>query len=141
MSTTQHIPPDAVVRELEKHVLIDGFRIVIDLEKSRGSRLIDAASGRELIDLYGFYGSLPVGFNHPYFHQPETQKQILLAAGTKVANADVYSTLYAEFVKTFARVAGLRPLERYFFIDGGALAVENALKAAMDWKVRKNLAT
>src|SRR5262249_20793199 len=30
--------------------------------------------------------------------------------------------------------------ERYFFIDGGALAVENALKAAMDWKVRKNLA-
>src|SRR4029079_7575448 len=27
-----------------------------------------------------------------------------------------------------------------FFIEGGALAVENALKAAMDWKVRKNLA-
>jgi L-lysine 6-transaminase len=37
-------------------------------------------------------------------------------------------------------VAGLAPLERYFFIEGGALAVENALKAAMDWKVRKNLA-
>ena len=31
-------------------------------------------------------------------------------------------------------------MDRYFFIDGGALAVENALKAAMDWKVRKNLA-
>jgi L-lysine 6-transaminase len=31
-------------------------------------------------------------------------------------------------------------MRRYFFIDGGALAVENALKAAMDWKVRKNLA-
>ena len=140
MSTTQHISPDAVVGELEKHVLVDGFRIVMDLEKSGGSRLVDAASGRELLDLYGFYGSLPVGFNHPHFRQPEVQHQILLAAGTKVANADVYSTLYAEFVGTFARVAGLRPLERYFFIDGGALAVENALKAAMDWKVRKNLA-
>jgi L-lysine 6-transaminase len=35
---------------------------------------------------------------------------------------------------------GLKPLDRYFFIEGGALAVENALKAAMDWKVRKNLA-
>ena len=28
-----------------------------------------------------------------------------------------------------------------FFIDGGALAVENALKAAFDWKVRKNFAS
>jgi L-lysine 6-transaminase len=43
-------------------------------------------------------------------------------------------------VETFARVVGMPPLERYFFIEGGALAVENALKAAMDWKVRKNLA-
>ena len=34
----------------------------------------------------------------------------------------------------------MRRLNRYFFIDGGALAVENALKAAMDWKVRKNIA-
>src|SRR5438105_5634180 len=34
---------------------------------------------------------------------------------------------------------GLGPLQRYFFIEGGAMAVENALKAAMDWKVRKNL--
>ncbi len=47
---------------------------------------------------------------------------------------------YATFVQTFARVMGLPPLDRYFFIEGGALAVENALKAAMDWKVRKNLA-
>jgi L-lysine 6-transaminase len=46
----------------------------------------------------------------------------------------------ATFVRTFARVVGIPKLPRYFFIDGGALAVENALKAAMDWKVRKNLA-
>jgi len=31
-------------------------------------------------------------------------------------------------------------LARYFFIEGGSPAVENALKAAMDWKVRKNMA-
>ena len=134
------IKPEAVVTALEKHVLVDGFRVVIDLEKSRGSRVVDAASGRELIDLYGFYGSQPVGFNHPRFEQPEVQRQLLLAARNKIANPDVYSTLYATFVDTFARVAGLPPLDRYFFIDGGALAVENALKAAMDWKVRRNLA-
>jgi L-lysine 6-transaminase len=30
-------------------------------------------------------------------------------------------------------------LPHAFFVDGGALAVENALKVAFDWKVRKNL--
>ena len=140
MDKQWNIPPYAVVSDLEKHVLVDGFRIVIDLEKSQGSRLVDAVTRRELLDLYGFYGSLPVGFNHPYFDLPEVQRDLLLASKTKIANADVYSTFYATFVDTFSRVAGLPPLERYFFIDGGALAVENALKAAMDWKVRKNLA-
>ena len=65
---------------------------------------------------------------------------MLAAAKVKVANSDVYSVAFGTFVKTFARVVGMPPLDRYFFIDGGALAVENALKAAMDWKVRKNLA-
>ena len=71
---------------------------------------------------------------------PEVKADLLAAAKVKVANADVYTVQYATFVQTFARVVGLPPLERYFFIEGGALAVENALKAAMDWKVRKNLA-
>lgn len=140
MSRNRNIPPQAVVSELEKHVLVDGFRVVIDLEQSRGSRVLDAASGRELIDLYGFYGSQPIGFNHPRFEQADVQRQLLLAARNKVANPDVYTSIYATFVDTFARVGGLPPLGRFFFIDGGALAVENALKAAMDWKVRRNLA-
>jgi L-lysine 6-transaminase len=129
----------AVLRTLEEHVLTDGFRLVIDLERSRGSWLVDAASGQELLDFYGFYGSMPVGFNHPWFDRPEVKAELLQAAWTKVANSDVYSVPYATFVKTFHRVMGLPPLERYFFIEGGTLAVENALKAAMDWKVRKNL--
>src|SRR2546423_11058186 len=83
---------------------------------------------------------MPVGFNHPYFDQPEVQRDLLRAAKAKVANSDVYSAAYAEFVDTFARVAGSPPLDRYLFIEGGALAIENTLKAAMDWKVRKNMA-
>jgi L-lysine 6-transaminase len=140
MSVASGKAAKSVVADLQQHVLVDGFRMVIDLKKSRGSKLVDAVKGRELIDLYGFYGSLPLGFNHPHFDRPAVQQELLEAARTKVANSDVYSTYYAEFVKTFGRVMGLPPLERYFFIDGGALAVENALKAAMDWKVRKNLA-
>ena len=128
-----------VVAELQKHVLLDGFKLVFDAEKSRGSIFVDAATGREFIDFYSFYASQPVGFNHPYFDAPNVQADLLRAAKVKVANSDVYSVEYATFVKTFARVMGLAPLERYFFIEGGAMAVENALKAAMDWKVRKNL--
>src|SRR5206468_1066395 len=50
------------------------------------------------------------------------------------------TTHFARFVDAFERVAGVPELQRYFFIEGGALAVENALKAAMDWKVQKNIA-
>jgi L-lysine 6-transaminase len=128
------------LKSLEEHILMDGFRIVFDLEKSRGSYIFDAAHGKQLIDFYGFFGSVPVGFNHPYFDQPEVQEELLCAAKTKIANSDVYSEQYAEFVETLVRVAGYPPLNRYLFIEGGALAIENCLKAAMDWKVRKNMA-
>jgi L-lysine 6-transaminase len=134
------IAPSKVLETIEQHVLLDGFKVVVNLDKSRGSYLHNAVSGKRLIDLYGFFGSMPVGFNHPHFDQPEVKRDLLRAAKVKIANSDVYSEGYAEFVETFKRVVGLPPLERYLFIEGGALAVENCLKAAMDWKVRKNLA-
>src|SRR5271169_3776127 len=104
MSANPHAASLAVVAELEKHLLVDGFRIVVDLNKSRGCHLVDAANGRELLDCYGFFGSMPVGFNHPHFEQPHVQKELLEAARTKVANPDVFSVPLATFVKTFARV-------------------------------------
>src|ERR1700730_12564437 len=134
------VDPSRVLHALGDHILLDGFKIVLDQEKSRGSYLFDAANGHRLIDLYGFFGSMPIGFNHPYFDQPDVQRDLVRAAKAKVANSDVYSEAYAEFVETFARVAGLPPLDKYLFIEGGAAAVENTLKAAMDWKVRKNMA-
>jgi L-lysine 6-transaminase len=134
------ISPSKILEEIEQHVLLDGFKIVVDLDKSRGSYLHNAVTNKRLIDLYGFFGSMPVGFNHPHFDDPAVQRDLLRAAKVKVANSDVYSEDYAEFVETFERVVGLPPLERYLFIEGGAPAVENCLKAAMDWKVRKNMA-
>src|SRR5947199_7013211 len=134
------IVPSKVLETIEQHVLLDGFKVVVDLDKSRGSYLHNAVTNKRLIDLYGFFGSMPIGFNHPYFDNPAVQRDLLRAAKVKVANSDVYSEDYAEFVETFERVVGLPPLERYLFIEGGALAIENCLKAAMDWKVRKNMA-
>ncbi len=137
---SMNIPGESVICELEKHILVDGFKLVIDVEKSRGSRLVDLPTQRSFVDLYTFYASQPIGYNHPYFSRPDVEAELLTAAKIKIANSDMYSTQFATFVDTFARVMPLKPLERYFFIEGGALAVENALKAAMDWKVRKNLA-
>src|SRR5438876_5202401 len=134
------IAPSKVLETIEQHVLLDGFKIVVDLDKSRGSYLHNRVDNRRLIDLYGFFGSMPVGFNHPYFDDPQVQRDLLRAAKVKIANSDVYSAGYAEFVATFERVVAVPPLQRYLFIEGGALAVENCLKAAMDWKVRKNMA-
>ena len=134
------ISPSKVLEEIEQHVLLDGFKIVIDLDRSRGPYLHNAVTNKPLIDFYGFFGSMPVGFNHPHFDDPAVQRDLLRAAKVKIANSDVYSEGYAELVETFERVVGLPPLERYLFIEGGAPAVENCLKAAMDWKVRKNIA-
>src|SRR5216117_1303600 len=136
----KQIAPSKVLKTIEQHVLLDCFKVVVDLDKSRGSYLYNAVDDRRLIDLYGFFGSMPVGFNHPHFDDQEVKRDLLRAAKVKIANSDVYSTGYAEFVATFEHVVGLPPLERYLFIEGGALAVENCLKAAMDWKVLKNMA-
>src|ERR1700756_805833 len=78
------VSPGDVIAELEKHILVDGFKLVIDLEKSHGSHLVDAPTGRELIDLYSFYASMPVGYNHPHFDRPEVKADLLMAAKIKV---------------------------------------------------------
>src|SRR5258708_29895410 len=138
--TEKEIAPAKVLHTIEQHVLLDGFKIVMDLDKSRGSYLHNAVEERRLIDFYGFFGSMRVGLNHPHFDGPEVRRDLSRAAKVKVANSDIYSDGYAEFIATFERVVGLPPLQRYLFIEGGALAVENCSKAAMDGKVRKNMA-
>jgi L-lysine 6-transaminase len=100
----------------------------------------DAAAGVDYLDFYAYFASQPIGYNHPRMREAAFQARLLVAATTKVANSDVYTKYYAQFVKTLEQVAGLPGLDHYFLIDGGALAIENALKVAFDWKVRKNLA-
>ncbi len=119
-------------------MLADGMEPVIDLKNSHGSWLVDARDGREYLDLFSMFASLSVGYNHPYLL--ENKARLLEAALNKPTNSDVYSTQLAEFVDTMGRVAQPEYLPYSFFIEGGALAVENALKTAFDWKVRKNLA-
>jgi L-lysine 6-transaminase len=132
--------PEDVHATLKRHMLVDGYPFVIDLEGSRGSWLRDAKTGRDYLDFFSFFASSPVGFNHPRMTEPEIQARLARVATTRVSNADNYTTHMAEFVDTLSRTAAPPGLPHYFFVDGGALAVENALKTAFDWKVRRNLA-
>ncbi len=125
---------------LRRYILADGFPVVCDLEASRGSWLVDARSGERYLDFFSFFASLPLGFNHPALALPENRERILAASLHKVSNSDVYTEAYASFVRTFAEVALPPAFPHLFFVEGGALAVENGLKTAFDWKVRKNMA-
>ncbi|RMG38700.1 MAG: L-lysine 6-transaminase [Methanobacteriota archaeon] len=126
------------LEHLKKHILVDGYPFILDLEKSFGSELYDS-SGRRFLDMMSFYASMPLGMNHPIFNEPEARHELLLAAKNKISNSDFYTESYIDFVETFAKIAVPSSFPHMFFISGGALAVENALKAAFDWKVRKNL--
>jgi len=132
------IKADNVRATINKHMLADGFDLVVDLKKSHGSWFVDKRDGREYLDLFSMFASMPVGYNHSYLL--ERADEIRDVAINKPTNSDIYSTEMAEFVKTMGNIAQPSILPHAFYISGGTLAVENALKAAFDWKVRKNIA-
>ena len=133
-----NISPNKVRDSIGRYMLADGMEHVIDLEKSHGSWLVDARDRKEYLDLFSMFASMSVGYNHPYVL--ENKNRLTDASLNKPTNSDVYSTQMAEFVETMGRMAQPEYLPYAFYVSGGALAVENALKTAFDWKVRKNLA-
>jgi L-lysine 6-transaminase len=137
-SAAVHVQPDKVHEVLKKHMLVDGFDIVFDLKNSKGSWLVDARTGKKYLDFFTFFASNPIGANHDKMFEPAFVEKILRAAINKPSTSDAYTVEFAEFVETFSRIAIPDYLPHLFLIEGGALGVENALKTAFDWKVRKN---
>ncbi len=133
MNTT--IKQETVHEKLGKHILADGYPIVMDVVKSHGSYIVDQ-DGVEYLDMFSMFASASIGYNHPHI---VAQSDFLgKHAVNKPAMSDIYTKEYAELVETFSRVAMPEELQYCFFICGGALAVENALKAAFDWKTKLN---
>lgn len=133
------ILPDQVHATLKRHVLADGYDLTFDMDRSQGVMLYDSKHNRKLLDLFTCFASVPIGYNHPKAVNDEAFKKSLLnAALANPSNSDIYTTEYAYFLETFSRIGIPDYLPHAFFVSGGALAVENALKVAMDWKVQKN---
>ncbi|MBT5385971.1 MAG: L-lysine 6-transaminase, partial [Candidatus Marinimicrobia bacterium] len=132
------ISANNVKENIGQYMLADGMDYIIDLNKSHGSWLVDGRDSTEYLDLFSMFASMSVGYNHPYMIS--NKDRLMQAALNKPTNSDIYSIEMAEFVDTMGRLAQPDYLPYAFYIEGGGLAVENALKAAFDWKVRKNLA-
>lgn len=133
------VTPGNTKSSAARYLIGDVIDIVADLQNSQGSYLVDARSSRRYLDCASYYASLPIGHNHQAMSNDEFEKKLLRAARVKPANSDFYTVELAEFVDSFASIAMPKNFKHLFFVEGGGLAVENALKAAFDWKVRKNL--
>lgn len=124
---------------LRHYILEDGFKFVIDLEKCHDCYIYDATNKREILDLFSFFATNALGHNHPKLLSDKPFIKDLLIAGIEnPSNSDFYTRQYAGFLNAFGKYAMPKAFKHAFFISGGTLAVENALKVAMDWKVKKN---
>ncbi|MBI2379117.1 MAG: L-lysine 6-transaminase [Deltaproteobacteria bacterium] len=132
------VKPNEVHEVLARSMLVEGYPFVLDLDRSHGHWLADAKTGAEYLDFFTFYGSRPLRFDHPRLTSARFADRVVRAGRMKPSNCDIYSSYYAEFVETFRVRATTADLPHLFFISGGALAVENALKTAFDWKAQKN---
>lgn len=139
MITEESIHPSEVRSILSRHLLTDGFDMVLDLQNSHGPYLLDCKSGKNYLDFFTFFASNPLGMNHPKLAaDADFVAKLGQVAINKPSNSDIYTEEMAEFMAAFSRVAVPGYLPHAFFVSGGALAVENAMKIAFDWKVQKN---
>ena len=133
------IEPSNVHITLAKYMLADGLDLVLDLKKSKGCRIYNSRTGKYMLDGFSFFASAPLGCNHPKLTMPEFIKKLGEIAVNKPTNSDLYTVEMAEFVDSFAKHAVPSNFKHLFFVSGGALAIENGLKTAFDWKIRKNM--
>jgi L-lysine 6-transaminase len=132
--------PTDVHKTLGRYMLADGFDLVLDLKKSKGCRIYDSRTGKYFLDGFSFFATAPLGCNHPAMVTPEFIKKMGEIAINNPTNSDIYTVEMAEFVDIFAKYAVPKHFHHLFFVSGGALAIENGLKTAFDWKIRKNIA-
>lgn len=134
----QIISPTDVHTHLAQNMLVDGFDIVLDVANSKECFLRDAKTGKDYLDFFTFFASNPLGMNHPMMFDKSFNEELLSIALHKPSNSDMYTTQMAKFVDTFSYVAKPDHFKYLFFVEGGAVAVENGLKVAFDWKVQRN---
>ena len=110
------------------------FHIKIDFDKSSGSYLFDKVSNRKYLDFFGMYSSIPLGYNHPIFLSQAFREELLRVATVKISNCEMLADESAEFNREFSSYVGKGKFEYFHYCCTGAMAIEAAIKTAMDYK-------
>ena len=141
-TTAPQIAPADVHATLARHILADGYD-----HRASTSRRATApgsttpAAGREYLDFLTFFGSNPIGLQPPEDEGPRVPAAC--CCGWPSSSPRSPTSTASSTRSSWTPSAG-SPCPRYlphaFFVEGGALGVENALKTAFDWKVRRNKA-
>ena len=115
---------------LRRHLITDGLDLVLDLDESHGAWMRCARTGRDFLDCFSYFATNAIGHNHPGVTNPAFLERLGRVAVHKPSNSDFYTVEMARFLDTFSRLAIPEGMPHAFFVAGGSVAVENALKTA-----------
>lgn len=115
------------------------YGIKIDFDKSHGSYLHDKITKNEYLDFFGMYATLALGYNHPIFDSSAFKNRILKIASCKIVNNEILSDEAQSFDKIFTDyVSQNGKFSHFHYSCTGALAIEAAVKTAIDYKGYEN---
>ncbi len=110
------------------------FKRKIDFNKSEGSYLFDINTKHKYLDFFGQYSTLAIGYNHPIFKTKEYLSELKSIGHQKITNCEILSSESLEFDKIFRDYTSKNLFSHYHYTCTGALAIEAAIKTAMDYK-------
>lgn len=107
-----------------------------DARRSLGNYLVDV-DGNVLLDLYGHIACLPLGYNHPALMEAARSGRFDWALAWRPALGIAPPAEWVDVVERgFGRIAP-EGLPRVVTVTTGAEAVENAIKVACAWAMRR----
>jgi len=110
------------------------FKIKIDFERSHGSYVFDKNTKRDILDFFGQYATLSLGYNHPVFSTNAYRSEILRLSHQKIVNCEVLSDESGDFDRVFSDFCSAGLFTHFHYCCTGALAIEAAIKTAMDYR-------
>ena len=114
------------------------YNIKIDFQKSFGSYIHDKNTENKYLDFFGQYATLSLGYNHPIFTSGEYIEKIKLISHQKIVNNEIASDEAQEFDELFRSFSSFNNFHFFHYSCTGALAVEAAIKTAIDYKKIEN---
>ena len=77
------------------------YNIKIDFNKSHDSYIFDKNTKRELLDFFGQYATLSLGYNHPIFQSNSYNEEIKRISHQKIVNNEIASDEALSFDSDF----------------------------------------